>query len=29
MSPAEFGAYIESETAKWGEVVKQGHITAQ
>jgi tripartite-type tricarboxylate transporter receptor subunit TctC len=28
MSPAEFGAYVESETVKWGEVVKQGHITA-
>ncbi len=29
MTPAEFGAYIDSETIKWGEVVKQGHITAQ
>lgn len=23
MAPAEFGAYIESETAKWGRVVKK------
>ena len=29
MTPAEFGAYIESETAKWGRVVQQGHITAK
>lgn len=29
MAPAEFGSYIESETAKWGRVVKEGHITAQ
>jgi tripartite-type tricarboxylate transporter receptor subunit TctC len=29
MTPAEFGAYIESETAKWGRVVKEGHIMAQ
>ena len=29
MAPAEFGAYIESETAKWGRVVKEGHIMAQ
>ena len=28
MAPAEFGNYIESETAKWGRVVKEGHITA-
>ncbi len=29
MSPDEFGKYIETETAKWGRVVKEGHITAQ
>jgi len=29
MTPSEFGAYIESETAKWGRVVKEGHITAK
>jgi tripartite-type tricarboxylate transporter receptor subunit TctC len=29
MTPAEFGKYIESETEKWGKVVKEGHITAQ
>jgi tripartite-type tricarboxylate transporter receptor subunit TctC len=29
MTPAEFGAYIEAETAKWGRVVKEGHITAK
>ncbi|MGH6683372.1 MAG: tripartite tricarboxylate transporter substrate binding protein [Pseudolabrys sp.] len=29
MTPSEFDNYIKSETAKWGEVVKQGHITAQ
>jgi len=28
MMPAQFGKYIETETAKWGRVVKQGHITA-
>jgi tripartite-type tricarboxylate transporter receptor subunit TctC len=28
MAPAEFGKYIEAETAKWGKVVKQGHISA-
>ena len=28
MSPDEFGKYIVAETAKWGRVVKQGHITA-
>ncbi len=28
MAPAEFGNYIELETAKWGRVVKEGHITA-
>jgi tripartite-type tricarboxylate transporter receptor subunit TctC len=29
MAPAEFGKYIEAETAKWGRVVQQGHIKAQ
>ena len=29
MSPDEFGKYIVAETAKWGRVVKQGHITAK
>jgi tripartite-type tricarboxylate transporter receptor subunit TctC len=29
MTPAKFGAYIESETVKWSRVVKEGHITAQ
>ena len=29
MAPAEFGKYIEAETAKWGRVVEQGHIKAQ
>jgi tripartite-type tricarboxylate transporter receptor subunit TctC len=29
MAPDEFGKYIEAETAKWGRVVKEGHITAQ
>ncbi len=28
MTPDEFGKYIVAETAKWGRVVKQGHITA-
>jgi len=28
MTPDEFGKYIETETAKWGRVVKEGHITA-
>jgi tripartite-type tricarboxylate transporter receptor subunit TctC len=28
MTPAEFGKYIDSETEKWGKVVKEGHITA-
>jgi tripartite-type tricarboxylate transporter receptor subunit TctC len=28
MTPAEFGKYIDSETEKWGKVVKQGHIPA-
>ena len=28
MSSDEFGKYIVAETAKWGRVVKQGHITA-
>jgi len=27
-APVEFGKYIEAETAKWGKVVKQGHISA-
>jgi tripartite-type tricarboxylate transporter receptor subunit TctC len=29
MSAAEFGRYMESETAKWGRVVEQGKIRAQ
>ena len=29
MSTREFGAYIESETAKWGGVVREAHIPAQ
>jgi tripartite-type tricarboxylate transporter receptor subunit TctC len=29
MSTREFGAYIESETAKWGDVVREAHIPAQ
>ena len=29
MSSAEFGDYIKTEIAKWGRVVKEGHITAQ
>jgi tripartite-type tricarboxylate transporter receptor subunit TctC len=29
MTPAKFGAYIESETVKWSRVVEEGHITAQ
>jgi tripartite-type tricarboxylate transporter receptor subunit TctC len=29
MSPAEFGAFIASETAKWGRVVKQAGIKAE
>jgi tripartite-type tricarboxylate transporter receptor subunit TctC len=29
MSSAEFGEYIKTEIAKWGRVVKEGHITAQ
>ena len=29
MSTDEFAHYIESEIAKWGRVVKEGHITAQ
>jgi tripartite-type tricarboxylate transporter receptor subunit TctC len=29
MSSAEFGEYIKAEIAKWGRVVKEGHITAQ
>jgi tripartite-type tricarboxylate transporter receptor subunit TctC len=28
MAPAEFGKYVETETAKWGRVVKEAHITA-
>ena len=28
-SPAEFGAYIKSELAKWGKVVKTSGATAQ
>jgi tripartite-type tricarboxylate transporter receptor subunit TctC len=29
MSPAQFAAFIDEEIAKWGRVVKEGHITAQ
>jgi len=29
MSSAEFGEYMKTEMAKWGRVVKEGHITAQ
>jgi tripartite-type tricarboxylate transporter receptor subunit TctC len=29
MSPAEFGAFMESELVKWGRVVKEGGIKAQ
>ena len=29
MSSAEFGAFIASETAKWGKVVKDAGIKAQ
>ena len=29
MSPDEFGKYIVAEKAKWGRVVKEGHITAK
>ena len=29
MSAAQFGAYMASETAKWGRVVKQAGIKAQ
>jgi len=29
MTSAEFGEYIKTEIAKWGRVVKEGHITAQ
>jgi tripartite-type tricarboxylate transporter receptor subunit TctC len=29
MSSAQFGAFIESETAKWGRVVQEAKITAQ
>jgi tripartite-type tricarboxylate transporter receptor subunit TctC len=29
MSSAEFGEYIKTEIVKWGQVVKEGHITAQ
>ncbi len=29
MSPAEFGAFMEKELAKWGRVVKEGGIKAQ
>ena len=29
MRPAEFSDYIKTEIVKWGEVVKEGHITAQ
>ena len=28
-APAEFGAYIKSELAKWGKVVKTSGATAQ
>ena len=26
MSPEEFGAYIESEIARWGKLIKEAHI---
>jgi tripartite-type tricarboxylate transporter receptor subunit TctC len=29
MTSAEFGQYIETEMAKWGRVVREGHIQAQ
>ena len=29
MSTAEFGEYIKTEIAKWGRVVKEGHMTGQ
>jgi len=29
MSPAEFAAFIQSETAKWGRVVKEGKLTKE
>ncbi len=29
MSPAEFGAFMQSEMKKWGQVVKEGNIKAQ
>jgi tripartite-type tricarboxylate transporter receptor subunit TctC len=29
MSSAQFGEYIKTEIAKWGNVVREGHITAQ
>jgi tripartite-type tricarboxylate transporter receptor subunit TctC len=29
MSPAEFGAFIAAETAKWARVVKEAGITAE
>jgi tripartite-type tricarboxylate transporter receptor subunit TctC len=29
MSSAEFSEYIKTEIVKWGQVVKEGHITAQ
>jgi tripartite-type tricarboxylate transporter receptor subunit TctC len=29
MSSAEFSDYIKTEIAKWGRVIKEGHITAQ
>jgi tripartite-type tricarboxylate transporter receptor subunit TctC len=29
MSPAEFGAFVATETAKWERVVKEGNIKAE
>ena len=29
MSPAEFGAFIAAETAKWERVVKEANIKAE
>jgi hypothetical protein len=29
MSSSEFGKFVESETAKWGRVVKEGKVKAE
>jgi tripartite-type tricarboxylate transporter receptor subunit TctC len=29
MAPAQFGAYIKAETAKWAKVIKAGGIQPQ